>query len=249
MFQQSSNFGITRDLDSTNSRIVDRFILPKTNLSGPPTPIIPNGYPGGLLYNTVDSKPYYSDGFGWYPLSGGGGNSTTTDAFIFYDPTNLPTGGGWGATGPSSNMDLIATDPQITTPAVVWSNMYNGGGNISLDIVTGIFTIVNSGLYKVSVSLSVIATAPVAPTTISVLLYGGTAPPLIYFATQTLSSNIVGFSPSGTLSQISTRMWNSGFQFPIKFNWFTAAPATFIFSPLQISFERIGDYNPIPPYP
>ena len=145
-------------------------------------------------------------------------------------------------------MDLIATDPQITTPGVVWSAMHTSG-NVVVDTATGIFTVVNSGLYKVSISLSVIATAPVAPTTLTVLLYGGTAPPLIYFATQTLSSNVVGFNASGALSQISSRMWDVGFQFPIKFNWFTVTPATFIFSPLQISFERIGDYNPVPPYP
>lgn len=244
------NFGVARDVNFSNSSTQSRLVIPPINLNGPPSPIIPNGYPGGLLYNTVDSKPYFSDGNGWHLLGGGGGgNSTTTDGFIFYDPTSLAAGGGWGASGPSSNLDIKPSDPQITTPNVVWSTMYSGGGNVTIDPLTGTFTIVNSGLYKVTISLSILTVAPIAPSTVTVLIYGGSAPPLTYFATQTLSSNVAGFNCSGTLSQTSLRMWDSGFQLPLKFNWFVSSSATFVFSPLYISFERIGDYNPVPPYP
>jgi hypothetical protein len=248
MLQRPYNFTVSRDGNFTNSSTQQRLIMPVTNLNGPPNSIIPNGFPGGLLYNTVDSQPYYSDGKGWHLLSGSGGNSTTTDVFIFYDSTNLASGGGWGATGPSSNLDINPSDPQITTPAVVWSTMYSSG-NSSIDGTTGTITIIKSGLYKVTVSLSIITTAPPGPTTISVLLYGGSGPNLTYFATQTLSSTNAVFNASGTLTSTTMRMWDAGFQLPLKFNWFSSVPATFIFSPYQISLERIGDYNPVPPYP
>jgi hypothetical protein len=248
MIQRPYNFTISRDGNFTNSSTQQRLIIPIINLNGPPNPIIPNGFPGGLLYNSADSQIYYSDGKGWYLLSGSGGNSTNTDAFIFYDPTNLASGGGWGAAGPSSNLDINPSDPQITTPNAIWSTMYSSG-NASIDGATGTITIIKSGLYKVNVSVAVIVTAPIGPTTITTLLYGGSVPPQTYFATQTLSSSIVGFNASGTLTSTTMRMWDAGFQLPLKFNWFTPSPANFVFSPYQISLERIGDYNPVPPYP
>jgi hypothetical protein len=244
---QQYNFTVYRDGNFTNSSTQQRLTLPIVNLNGPSNSVIPYGFPGGLLYNSADSQVYYSDGKGWNLLSGSGGNSTNTDAFIFYDPANLASGGGWGATGPSSNLDIDPADPQITTPNAIWSTMYSSG-NTSMN-GNGTLTIIKSGLYKVNISLSVLTTAPIAPSTIVILLYGGNAPPLTYFATQTISSNIPGFNASGTLTSTTMRMWDAGFQLPLKFNWFTVGVATFVFSPLQISLERIGDYNPVPPYP
>ena len=248
MFPPPSNYGLERDSNSTNSKTTDRLILPRINLSGPPSPIIPNGFPGGLLYNTVDAKPYYSNGNGWYPIGSGSGGNTATDAFIFYDPTNLALGGGWNATGTSDNMDITTTDPHITSPGVTWSTMYSTG-NITLDNATGTFTVVNSGLYKVITSLSMFTLNPLGPNSVTVLLFGGSAPPLTYFATQSMTSITANSPITGSLDQTSMRIWDIGFQLPLKFNWFLIGSATFAFSPLQISFERIGDYNPVPPYP
>lgn len=243
---EKTNSGIIRDSYSTSSFSQQRLGLPLVNLNGPSSSIIPKGFPGGLLYDVNTTQPYYSDGKGWYPIvgSGSGGNQ---DAYIFYDPSTLGTGGGWGAGGPSSNLELKPTDPQITTPNVIWSTMQTSG-NTSMDGVNGNINIINNGFYKIDISFSVIAVAPVAPSTITILFYGNTSP-LTYFSTQTISSNVPGFNSSGNVSSTSMRMWTAGTIIPLRFNWFVSGSASFIFSPVYISIQKIGDYNAVPPYP
>lgn len=121
-------------------------------------------------------------------------------------------------------------------------------GNTSIDGTTGTLNIINSGFYKVTISFSIIAVSPAPPTSINVLLYGNTTP-LTYFALQTLSSNVIGFSPSGNICSTTMRMWSSGTTIPLRFNWFVSGSASFVFSPIYISVEKIGDYSASPTYP
>jgi hypothetical protein len=65
------NSSVSRDSNNSNSSTQSRFILPKLNLAGPSSSIVPKGFPGGLSYDTLMKIPFYSDGSGWRPLMTG----------------------------------------------------------------------------------------------------------------------------------------------------------------------------------
>src|SRR4029079_6543510 len=70
MQQKHQGPGLERDVVARTSKIANQSILPLVEITET-VPVLP-GIGGGLAYDLSTRKPYYCDGFAWFPLASGG---------------------------------------------------------------------------------------------------------------------------------------------------------------------------------
>ena len=74
-------FKIEQDRRSNYSNVIDFHQIPFIKSTSLPPPYI-GGIGGGIAYDTITRRPYYSDGLGWFPI-GTGVISGATNSYSF----------------------------------------------------------------------------------------------------------------------------------------------------------------------
>lgn len=65
----------------TSAQVTERQRIPYIDSTNLPPPTRP-GVGGGIAYDRITDRPYYSDGFSWFPIGGGGGGGNV-DSYSF----------------------------------------------------------------------------------------------------------------------------------------------------------------------
>jgi len=80
---------IERDVRVVTSRNMDRQIMPVIDSNNLPPPTLP-GIGGGIAYDIATQRPYYSDGFTWYPMGNGAPGTVESYSFIKDGDQSIP---------------------------------------------------------------------------------------------------------------------------------------------------------------
>ncbi len=77
----NKGFGIEKGDVIKNLRVTDRSILPAISSANLPPPVL-HGSGGGIAYDLITNRPYYSNGVTWLPFGSGGGSGGSSYTFI-----------------------------------------------------------------------------------------------------------------------------------------------------------------------
>lgn len=128
---EKDNVGIT------TSQTVERLRIPLIDSTDLPPPYRP-GIGGGLAYDIFSERVYYSDGFGWFPISSGGGGGGNVESYSFIKDTSQSI--------PSSTETTLTN--YTTTPSPTYHTI--SGWNLT----TGIYTATQNEFLSLFVNIS-----------------------------------------------------------------------------------------------
>lgn len=128
------SFKIYRDEYMTTERSTTSTILPLIDSNDLPNPVIP-GLGGGIAYDTVTDRIYYSNGFTWLPVGSGGGSSVSSYGLI-KDPPDQSI----SSSTPTIITNWTAPAPYETLPE--WN------------LTTGTYTAASDSSFSISVNIA-----------------------------------------------------------------------------------------------
>lgn len=128
-------FGIERDSQVKNLRSTSHLQIPEIISTDNPPGYLP-GVGGGIAYDLVTQRPYYSDGFTWFPIGTGTIGTVGSYSFVKDGIQSIPR----------------ATDTTIIMWDITSSNVYHSlpGWNL----VTGVYTALIDEVLTLEVNIS-----------------------------------------------------------------------------------------------
>ena len=129
-------FKLERDaVRISTTQILDRHHVPIIASNNFPPPTLP-GIGGGFAYDSITRRPYYSDGFGWFPIGSNAPGTLESYSFIKDGNQSIPT----STNTPLSMWEISSSDTYHNIPG--WN------------LTTGVYTAPSNEVLTLEVKIS-----------------------------------------------------------------------------------------------